>query len=240
MKASVFFALALIATVHAQELLPELQPLAAKHKANVATIESQKATALAHAREVYVAALEAAEKSATTTGQLPIVATLTKEREAVNSGKMSPTLLADLPKSIQAQRKSCEDAVARVSADFTLRQQRVDADYLRALAALQSRTLPNSELAKQLAEEKASLLQGAAGKIAKNLYETRWTSAGVTLTFHTDESVSGSNGGKGTWKLTTDNKLLIQWPNGKPAEKWSYDPSANKITQPNGDIWRTQ
>jgi hypothetical protein len=48
--------------------------------------------------------------------------------------------------------------MARVSVDASPRQRAIDAEYLRALAALQARAVGNAELAKQIAAEKEKVL----------------------------------------------------------------------------------
>jgi hypothetical protein len=63
-----------------------------------------------------------------------------------------------LPKTLQSARKSCLDAMARVSVDASPRQRAIDAEYLRALAALQPKAAVNAELAKQIAAEKEKVL----------------------------------------------------------------------------------
>src|SRR5678815_979659 len=134
----VALAIAFVVPLHAQDLAPELAPLVAKHKADLAALDAQKAGAIARAQQPYVAALDSAEKTATTAGALEVVATITKEREALKTGLMAPALPEGLPKTLQPARKSCLDATARVSADAGPRQRAIDAEYLRALAALLS------------------------------------------------------------------------------------------------------
>ena len=158
----VALAIAFVVPLHAQDLAPELAPLVAKHKADLAALDAQKAAAIARAQQPYLAALDSAEKTATTAGALEVVATITKEREALKTGLMAPALPEGLPKTLQPARKSCLDATARVSADAGPRQRAIDAEYLRALAALQPKAAANAELAKQIAAEKESLLANAS------------------------------------------------------------------------------
>jgi len=148
------FAMAL----HAQDLAPELAPHAAKHKADLAALDAQKAAAMTRAQQPYLAALEGAEKTATTTGSLEVVAAIAKERQALKDGLMAPASPEGLPKSLQSARKACLDAIARTAADTAPRQKAIDAAYLRALVALQSKAAGNAELTKQITAEKANLL----------------------------------------------------------------------------------
>ena len=158
-----FLALALLPAIpvaHAQELLPELAEPAAKHKAADEALDKQRQEAVALAAKSYVSALDEVEKSATTAGQLTLIAAVVKEREAVASGSLDPELPAALPKKLQSTRKPFLSAIERITADFTRRKQQVTADHIRYLAALQPKAASNPELAKQITAEKAALLAG--------------------------------------------------------------------------------
>jgi len=135
-------------------LAPALAPLAEKYKADRASLEEQRKAALKRAEQDYFAALDAAEKSATSSGDLKSVAAIFKEREALTSGEVSVTFPPDLPRALATRRKTYSDSRDRVAADVALRQRRIDADYLRSLGALQARSAPNSELFDQIAAEK--------------------------------------------------------------------------------------
>lgn len=152
----------------AQSFAPELAPVAEKYKADIAALDTQRTAALAQAQQSYTAALDAAEKTATTTRNLESVAAIAKERTAVKSGLMTPEFPFDLPKGLQTARKSYLDASTRIRTAEIPRRKAVDADYLRALANLQSRAGANSDLAQQLAAEKEKLLAGAASATASD------------------------------------------------------------------------
>jgi hypothetical protein len=161
MKAFVIVTLVFTTAVPAQELLPELLPLAAKYKADSSAIELQRATLISRAKQPYMAALDSAEKNATTSGQLPLVAAVTAERAVLNAGQTLPTSSSNLLKTLQTPRKAYQDETAHVYATFVVKQRRLDADYLRVLASLQSRAAGNPELVKQIEAEKSSLLKVA-------------------------------------------------------------------------------
>jgi hypothetical protein len=154
-------AFALAVPLHAQDLAPELAPLAAKHQADLTALDAQKAAAVTRAQQPYVSALDGAERTATSAGTLEVVAAITKEREALKSGVMSPSFPEGLPKALQSTRKSCLDAMARVGTDAAPRQKAIDADYFRALASLQTKAAAKPELAQQIAAEKEKLLANA-------------------------------------------------------------------------------
>ena len=158
MKAVPLLALTFATMLHAQDLAPELAPLAAKYKAALAALDAQKAATLARVQQTYGIALDAAEKTATTAGSIEAIAAITKEREALKSGPLAPAWPENLPKALQAARKAFLDGAARVSADETPRRKAVDADYLRALASLQPKAAGKPELAAQIAAEKEKVL----------------------------------------------------------------------------------
>lgn len=147
--------------VCAQTLAPELAPLAAKYKTDLAALETQRAAALAQAQIAYTSALAAAEKTATATGKAAVVAAIATERAALSSGLMTPAFPAGLPPGLQMPRKSWLDADARIRAAEAPRRQAIDAAYLRALTDLQARAAKNPELSKQLAAEKQNALANA-------------------------------------------------------------------------------
>jgi hypothetical protein len=161
MKTLRVLALALAMTLHAQDLAPELAPLTAKYRADLAAFNAQKASAVVRAQQPYVFALDGAEKSATSAGNLGAVAAITKEREALKDGTMDAAFPEDLPKALQAPRKACLDAMARVGADLEPRRKTINAAYLQALSSLQTKAVANRDLAEQIAAEKEKLLASA-------------------------------------------------------------------------------
>lgn len=182
----------------AQELLPELAAPAAQHKAADEALDKQKLEAIALAAKSYVSALDGVEKAATAKGELDLVAAVVKEREAVASGALEPNLPAALPKArLQMSRKTLLASIERINADFAKRKKAADADYLRVLATIQPKAASNPELAKQLATEKAALLQGGArsgGAAAK-------VSRGKNVIVNGDFEKVGADGYPEQWDL---------------------------------------
>lgn len=159
MKIALLFSLVVAAALQAEELSPELVPFTEKYEADSIALQSQKNAAVQRNQAPYLAALDAAEKSATTAGNLPLVAAITKERNTVG-GAMALALPADLPRTLQSPRKSMIEGLARIEASFATNQQRIDAGYLRSLASLQPKAASNPKLATQLAAQKQRLLDG--------------------------------------------------------------------------------
>jgi len=162
-----FTVVLLSATLHAQDLIPELAAPAAKHKTALEGVDRQKQEASAKAAQMYMAALGSAEKSATSAGQLAVVAAIVKERDAINAATLTTEMPAALPRKLQSTRKALLLKLEQINADSSRRRKQVDADYLRVLASLQSAAASNPELAKQLAAEKIALLEGGSGKETK-------------------------------------------------------------------------
>src|SRR5687768_15252257 len=149
------------AAAQAQTLPPELTPVEAKYRAELATLGTQTSAALTQAQQSYARALGDAEKSATATGAVSAVAAIAREQTALKDALLAPDFPADLPKALQTPRRMYLENAARVRANEAARRRSIDADYLRALAGLASRAPANSPLAQQIAVEKARLLAAA-------------------------------------------------------------------------------
>src|SRR5262245_11156022 len=90
----------------AQTLAPELAPLAARYKLDIATLEAQRTAALSQAQKPYVLALATAEKSATASGNAAGVAAIVGERAAITKDLMSPGFPPGLAKELQGPRRT--------------------------------------------------------------------------------------------------------------------------------------
>jgi hypothetical protein len=119
---------------------PELAPLAAKHQADLATIEKQRGAALAPYLPTYFTRLDAEEKNALNHGDIEAVAALRKEREALKAGRLGDLVAAPWPEKLPAPLKPSRDPLfanyKRIDAQVTVARHKVDADYLRDLDAL--------------------------------------------------------------------------------------------------------
>ena len=200
--------------LHAQELLPELAAPAAKHKAALEALDKQKAEAVALAAKSYVSALDSVEKSATAAGQIDRVAAVVKEREAALAGMLEPTLPAALPKAkLLMARKSLLAASERVGKDFVARKKLADADYLKALAALQPKAAANPELAKQVATEKAALLGGGGSGVGGRQTSKKANPKNVVFNGDFEKLVDGKP--EGMWvtagkAVTEENNTFVR------------------------------
>jgi hypothetical protein len=199
LKTRVFVIAALAAVLNAQELLPELAGWAGKHTAAAAELERQRGEAVAKAAQSYVTALDAVEKAATAKGEIDLVAAVVKEREAAVAGTLEPEFPAALPKArLQGTRKALLAKVESIAADFAKRRKQTDAEYLKALASLQPKAAANPELTKQIAAEKAALLEGSSGTAGGG--EKGKTPCGKNVVVNGDFEKVGADGKPEGWK----------------------------------------
>lgn len=164
MKLSFPLFLVLTCSLFAQTMAPELAPLAQRYRADLATLKEQSGSVLTRLKKSYFDALDAAEKSATTLGQVKAVAAIVEERQNVSGDlELSPVFLTALPSSLRTPRQTYIEGSKRIAAEELERQQRITADYVRNLATLIARAPAGSELARQIAAEKEATLQAAVG-----------------------------------------------------------------------------
>ena len=143
----------------AQDLPPQIQPLADKYKSDLAILESQRTAAVGRAQQVYVVALNAAENAALAASQLPVIAAITAERQAVTRDSMLAEFPRGLPTTLQVARKVYMDTVARIAAEVPTRREKLGVEYLRALNALQASA--DAELSTAIADEKMRVIADA-------------------------------------------------------------------------------
>jgi hypothetical protein len=139
----------------------ELAAHAAKYKADLTELETLRAAALMQAQNAYASALAAAERTATTSGNIAVVSMIANERAAIASGLMPPGFPPGLSKELQVPRKSYLEANARIRLAEIPRRQAIDAAYLRALGNLAAKSGNDPALASQLDAEKRRLLANA-------------------------------------------------------------------------------
>jgi len=202
MKKALTLLLALCASAYAQELLPELKPLAQKYDDDRLAVGASWKKAYAIILEPYSAALTALEKDATAKGQLPIIAAIGKERAALEDG--NPAAVSTLPK-VETVRRTFMTNLARINADRARATKQVDADYLRVLLALSTRYPANSELQKQIAAEKNRVLEsGPTAQAGKNSLVNGDFKDGLTGWDVTSKSVTVENEGDRKFVRFTD------------------------------------
>ena len=198
--------LLIVPMLHAQDLAPELAAPAAKHKAAVEALEKQRQAACSKAAASYVRTLNAVEKAATSKGILDLIAAVVKEREAAVAGRLEPEMPAALAKArVNMTRKALLARVSRINADFSKRRKPIDVEYFRVLNSLQAKALPDSELAKQLAAEKAALLAGTnegAGGESGEQEQAKKVSRGKNVVVNGDFEKLGADGKPEGWNYT--------------------------------------
>jgi hypothetical protein len=202
LKVWLLMMLASCAVLHA-EVAPELAALVAKRQADLAALDAQTSPAPARSRKVYLAELDAADRSTVAAGDVKGAAAINAERSVITAGGDLPlTSPADLPASLRTARKTCQTDLARFAADRAARQKQLDADYLRSLTALQARAQPNTEFAAQVAAEKSAFLSSALAKEAAgtNAVGTADTSSSPKLV-NGDFKEADAAGGPAGWFL---------------------------------------
>lgn len=189
----------------AQALAPELAPLAAKYKADIAALEGQRIAALAQAQKPYVAALATAEKAATAAGNVAAVGVINADRAALTKELMPPGFPPGMPRELQSPRRTYLDAVARVRTAEAPKRQALDGAYLRALTTLAARAPKESELAKQVDAEKQKLIDNAPAAPSKQVGKN----VVINGTFDAKDSTGrlpgwNTNEGDDTFKIARD------------------------------------
>ncbi len=155
MKTWWLLSLCVCSGLHAQTLLPELAPLAAKHQAEIATLKTQDETTAAKLRKTYEDALAGAEKVASVGGNKAALTAIGEDRTALDTEQgLPPKFPAALPATLKSPRQTYLDGRTRFIAEKIAREQRAYTTYLRSLADLQQKAPAGSELARQIAAEK--------------------------------------------------------------------------------------
>lgn len=206
MKTTLLVLFTLAAALCADDLLPDLAPLAKKFDEDSAALAAQRAAAVPPLKQQYLAVIDAAEKAARAKVQVAVVAALFAEREAVMTDTMSPAVPADLPKNLEPARKIYLDALAKLALDHAGRQQRLDAAYLSRLDFLPGKTKP--ALAAQIAAEKERVISTATAVNAGGAHSNNLL---VNSSFSQKDGDDLPTG----WKAFK-NKGSVQMENGNP------------------------
>ncbi len=222
-------ALALSITIHAQELAP----LSAKYKTDSDAVAARRDASIARIVRTYTAALDAAEKSATTAGDVNALSAISSERDSINAKRLLPTAAATLPKSVLPARKTYLVEFAKVDTESGQQNKLVSTSYLQALASLQSRSAGNPSLLAEIAAEKKRVIEAIpvdVPSLAKKIGGTEWANdpGSHAFTLNTDGSAKSSSGSKGKWSLGSPTELILQW-SGNPKESWTLDAAAGTL-----------
>jgi len=213
-----------VISIQAADLVPDLMPSTEKYESESITLQVQKAAAVKRAQEPYVAALDAADRQATTAGNVPLVSAINKERSSIGP-VMAPASPPDLPKVLESARRKLIEELARIEKNFIATQQRIDADYMRALGALQAKATGDPVLTQQVGEQKKKLLAGIR-PVAKPAGTT--ASATTPTTAANPSAAPAAAGGSSTmsneqlakeldghWFWNTEKLWVAISPNGK-------------------------
>lgn len=206
--ALVFLALPVLA----EDLHPRLAPLAATYAKEVESIESKAGTSREKPKEEYLAQLKTAEQRATKSGDVTVLAALTKEIDNVEKGIYLPVPDVHLPKLVQSQHARFHRALEGVDAAAIKDRKALDAKFLASLAKIAPADGSEPDLASQIAEQKRRVIAGISGPITNvqtQIGGTRWQSVPNPGHFE----YFGPDGRFSHWKYTTPapDTVVLHW-----------------------------
>ncbi len=139
------------------KVVPDLAAPVAKHRTALQTLETQKEAALDVPRKSYLASLADAAASEAKGGKPSVLKTINEEIAAVKGGGIPLEIPKELPRDLRTPRKAFLDAGKKVFADFAARQEKVDAEYLRALGSLKTKAASDPALTEQIMHDTKAL-----------------------------------------------------------------------------------
>lgn len=163
----------LITTATAQSLAPLIQA----HQTAAAALAAQRDAELNRLRQPYLAALAAADQTATKTGNAAMLRAIEQEREAARTGQLRQEFPPSLPRTLSAPRRALLTGEQRAIKNYDTQKKTLDANHLQKLGALQSKADRDPALAAEIAGEKARVLSGINGPISDlqtGLPGTQW------------------------------------------------------------------
>jgi hypothetical protein len=138
-----------------------------------------------------------------------------------------------LPNNLLPTRKAYLSGVAKADAESIQRKQRVVADYVRALAALELRSAGKAELLAQIAKEKDGAIRSAPlelAKVTQKLGGSKWRSSGNSnLTLNEDGTYHSKKGAMGTWKVLAVDRIEMHSSTRGPVV-WTLDTDGKTLT----------
>ena len=209
----IHLALAFISIVSVA-LAQSLAPLTQAHQSATTALTTQRTAELTRLRQPYLAALVAADQTATKAGNAAALRAIEQERDAVNAGKLRAELSEALPRAPSPIRRALISGEQRAMLDFDKRQKAVDADYLQKLGALQLKAARDPAVTEQIAQEKTRVLSGISGAITdlkSGLAGTKWRlfegDGYKELRFGEDGKVNGN----WNYEVIARDKVKVIW-----------------------------
>ncbi|MES2658394.1 MAG: hypothetical protein V4689_07235 [Verrucomicrobiota bacterium] len=212
MKSAVFFIWMGLLSLGAAELNARIAPLAATYRKQLDEISKRESVKQGEALAVYLDELKAGEEKVTKSGDVKVLAVITKERAAIQAGAPMPVTDPELPRLLQAQRKTYCKAYDEAEGAIAKQKTQLDSKYLAALAKYSAAAATDPALAGQIAEEKKRVMSGNLGPITNlqtQIAGTRWQSL-------VDPTVIGTFNAEGRyihWKYTTPDPetVVVHW-----------------------------
>ena len=152
--------LAFTTLVSHAELPAGLKPHAEKYNRDRAALATTAEATLKPARERYLAALTAAQKTAMAATKTGDIAAIAAEISGVTAGAVPPNIPPDLPRSLAAERRNFVTATATVERTVPPRRRELATAYLQMLATLDAQALKakDAALTEAVAAEKQRVL----------------------------------------------------------------------------------
>jgi hypothetical protein len=233
MKTSPFVAFLFAVSLYAAGDVQELAQYAAKYKADCEAVSGKQSTAIERAARSYGLALDTAERSATAAGDIKTVGIVTAERDAIKARSLAAREPKYFPQNLLPARKAYLETLAKLDAEKRPQMQKAAADYLRALASLQSRAQGNPELIAQIEAAKKSVVQGAVPLNAAKIAGSKWTLGGERMVFTLN--AGGTSTSKWWWKITGENEVTMDVFNTPLTVKGTINGDATEIRLSNGE-----
>ena len=144
----------------AADLPPALKPLTDQFERSREAAKTAGDAQLAPPRERYLAALSAAQKTATAAAKTADLAALAAEIEGVQAGALPTDAPPDLPRALAGDRRSYVTAAANVTRTVAQRQRELATKYLQSLTGLEASALKTRDaaLGAAVADEKRRVL----------------------------------------------------------------------------------
>lgn len=214
---AVIFALTLLfASLSSAQNLPadpaaEFTALKAQFQKQAEGIEATKASAGKTIATRYIAALDTAEKSATSGGKLNVVSAILAEKQAVETNaSLAPAPSADLPKELGAHRSAYLRDTAQVAKGMAPKVQALALNYVRLLAGLEAkaRAAKNDALVAEIGGEK--LKAAAAAVPASNTTAGASGTASKNLVINGDFAKTEADGQPSHWETKGTAKVVSE------------------------------
>jgi hypothetical protein len=196
---------------------PEIAQLDQKYKVAVDATEQRLKDTTARAAMKYQLELNTAERAATISGNLDSITAINSELNDLRENRLEGQPRLNLPKQLHVTRAGFIAEKVKLEAEAKTQSQKSSAEYLRGLAALQTRAAGNPALLAEIETRKNQILNGEKQKTVlseKFLENTEWYWQGEkdrAWTFLPGGKCDTDPGSKPTfvWKVATADTFTL-------------------------------